>query len=460
MSRVPLPLPRPRLRRSLERLASRIEDPATKLWFIKTTLEKFHRKPTTFRETPLVRGLVLYYDALETFAELSQRPDSRSFRPGSILILYRIRYLIAAACVAGTAGLTYFVAPLGYQRVSKTYDFLAGLYLPMVTPPATASAGSRLRLPDYPDSRLSPVPREIWLVETEREEELWSNGLRVVTTFESRTHERDYLFFLRDETLGVQQNKAPIGIVYHTSENDFAPFQSGFNREILKTTRGLLRWLHKRDFYNYFIDRFGQVYRLVIDAHTASHAGMSVWANEDHYYLNLSEGFLGVCFESQWDPEAAGEQILTPAQIQAALNLTDMLRARYQITDSNCVPHGLVSVNPKRMLIGYHVDWAKGFPFAALGLSDKYDVPLPSMLEFGFNYDENLVKTLNGDLWPGIRRAQVELARKAEQQDLPLDALQKKNRRRYRQQMELLKLAGMEKERKTASASRSGSSQP
>jgi hypothetical protein len=105
------------------------------------------------------------------------------------------------------------------------------------------------------------------------------------------------------------------------------------------------------------------------------------------------------------------------------------------------------------MLIGYHVDWATGFPFAALGLADKNNVPLPSMLEFGFNYDENLVKALNGDLWPGIRRAQVELARKAEEQGLPLDALQKKNSRRYRQQIELLKLAGVGKKSKTASAS-------
>lgn len=457
VSILPLPLAHPRLRRTLERLASRIEQPATKLWFIKTTLEKFHRKPIAFRETPLLRSLVLYYDALETFAELSERPDSGSFRPGPGFILYRTRYLLAAVCVAGTVGLAYLVAPLGYRGVSRSYDFLAGLYLPMVTPPAAASANSRprVRVPDYPNSRLGRVPREIWLVETEGEEELWSNGLRVVTTFESRTHERNYLLFARDEPLGVQENNLPIGIVYHTSENDFAPFQSGFNREILKTTRGLLRWLHKRDLYNYFIDRFGQVYRLVIDGHTASHAGSSVWANEDHYLLNLSDSFLGVCFESQWDPEAEAEQILTSAQIQAALNLTDMLRARYQISDSNCVPHGLVSVNSKRMLIGYHVDWASGFPFAALGLADKYDVPLPSMLEFGFNYDENFVKALNGDLWPGVRRAQVELARQAEDAELSLDALQKKNRRRYRKQMEILKLAEVGKGKKPASATRS-----
>jgi hypothetical protein len=339
----------------------------------------------------------------------------------------------------------------------KGYAFLSELYTPVVTSPASASAGSRRRLPDYPDSRLGAIPREIWLVETESEEELWSNGLRVVTTYQSRTEERDYLLFVRNEKRDVEVRTSPIGIVYHTSENDFAPFQSGFNREILKTTRGLLRWLHKRDLYNYFVDRFGQAYRLVIDSHTASHAGMSVWADENYYYVNLSEGFLGVCFESQWDPEAGGEEILTPAQIQSAVNLTDMLRARYQIADSNCVPHGLVSVNPKRMLIGYHVDWAKGFPFAALGLTDKYDVPLPSMLDFGFRYDEGLVKALNGKLWPGIRNAQVELARQAEEGGLSLEDLQKRNRKRYRQQMELLKLEGIGKRKRAAMASDSGS---
>ena len=34
--------------------------------------------------------------------------------------------------------------------------------------------------------------------------------------------------------------------------------------------------------------------------------------------------------------------------------------------------HGLTSVNPKKHLIGHHLDWARGFPFEAFGLPDQY----------------------------------------------------------------------------------------
>ena len=37
-----------------------------------------------------------------------------------------------------------------------------------------------------------------------------------------------------------------------------------------------------------------------------------------------------------------------------------------------CVAHGLTSVNPKKHLIGHHMDWARGFPFEAFGLPDQY----------------------------------------------------------------------------------------
>ncbi len=58
----------------------------------------------------------------------------------------------------------------------------------------------------------------------------------------------------------------------------------------------------------------------------------------------------------------------------------------------------------------HHLDWAHGFPFAALGLSDKYDVPLPSIVGFGFGYDEHMVESTKGELWPGVKHAEREAA--------------------------------------------------
>jgi hypothetical protein len=322
--------------------------------------------------------------------------------------------------------------------------YLSHLYtpLPTVARPASASMENR---DGYPTSRLGPVPEEVWLVETDEEGELWSNGLRVDTAYEAETKARSYVRFPKDETISIQWEEQPVGIVFHTSEYDITPFRSGYNEKILSTSRGLLRWIARRNLYNYFIDRFGQVHRLVIDSHTASHAGMSIWADEDYLYLNLSDSFIGVCFESRWDPRAGAGEILTPAQIQAGLNLTDMLRSHFKISDANCVPHGLISINPKKMLIGYHVDWARGFPFAALGLDDKYEVPLPSITEFGFAYDEHFMQTLEGEMWPGVELAEIELARKAEDQGLSSSSMRKQLHRRYRQQIELLKLAQVDK---------------
>jgi hypothetical protein len=414
-----IPLPNPRLRRVLERLSSRIPDPITKLWFIKRTLESFEKKPSVLRNTALLRGVTLFYVALESLAELTWRPGPQVVERQPILLLYRARYPILALLLAGTAFLGWEASRAGFTGAQLGIAYLSQLYTPLPTVTRPAAASTRNVSDIYP--------------------------LRVETGYETRTKARSYVRFPRDDSISIQLEEEPVGIVFHTSEYDITPFRSGYNEKILSTSRGLLRWIAKRNLYNYFIDRFGQVHRLVIDSHRASHAGISIWADEDYLYLNLSDSFIGVCFESRWDPRAGAGEILTPAQIQAGLNLTDMLRSHYDISDTNCVPHGLISVNPKKMLIGYHVDWARGFPFAALGLADKYEVPLPSMTEFGFAYDEHLMQTMKGQMWPGVRLAEIELARKAKEQGLSPSAMRKQLRRRYRQQTELLKLAQIEK---------------
>ena len=71
---------------------------------------------------------------------------------------------------------------------------------------------------------------------------------------------------------------------------------------------------------------------------------------------------------------AEGGEQLTEAQVLAGRLLTQVLRSRYRIDDANCTAHGLVSVNPSSGRIAFHHDWARGFPFEAMGLSDKYAV--------------------------------------------------------------------------------------
>jgi len=99
--------------------------------------------------------------------------------------------------------------------------------------------------------------------------------------------------------------------------------------------------------------------------------------------------------------------------LRSGKELTDWLRVKYKIPQNNCVPHALTSINPEKMLIGYHLDLSQGFPFEKFSLSDKYREPLPSIVEFGFSYDDYFEKIFDGKLWPGIRSSEAILQQRS-----------------------------------------------
>ncbi|HEV2882941.1 MAG TPA: peptidoglycan recognition family protein [Pyrinomonadaceae bacterium] len=300
---------------------------------------------------------------------------------------------------------------------------------------AVADAGVK-HMPDY-------RPEKVWLVEQQGNYERYSNGARILTDYETENHTRGYYVLPRQqETLvktgGGDQSirRDPVGIVYHTSESDMLPFTSDNNASIEVHTRGLLEYVRKNKSYNYVIDRFGQVYRIVRDPDAAHHAGNSVWSDAEGVYVGLNESFLGVCFETNSESDSLDEQ-LTEAQLVAGRLLTQVLRSRYQISDANCVTHGLVSVNPSNMLICYHHDWARNFPFEAFGLSDKYQVAPASVSEFGFTYDEEIMEKLGGDVWPGVKVAEEEFHSRAEKLNITPEEMRRRMRERYREEMNL-----------------------
>jgi hypothetical protein len=422
------------LQRSLDRFSSRVPDPGEKLWFIKRTIEAFESTPPALRRAPLTRALIFHFVAIETLGELVFGP-----RRGNVTLplpalwgLYRLRHaafvLLALALTSGIVA----AGAYGYGLARAGTDWVFEQISP---PPAAEGLGA----PDLAAERIGSPPKEVWLVTEEAEEELWSNGLRVVTTFETKGEPRQFFAFPRNGAPPLPMGPKPVGIVYHASESDMAPFGAAFNRDILSTTRDLVGWLSRRRIYNYIIDRFGQVYRIVSDETVAIHAGVSIWGDDENYYLNLNESFIGIAFESQWT--AAEGDAITTAQIQAALSLTDLLRARYRIEDVNCVPHGLVSVSAGKKLIGYHADWARNFPFGALGLGDNYHVPPPSITAFGFGYDEELVARLGGSLWPGVTAAEQELKNRAASEKVEIEILRARLQRRYHENVEVAQLA-------------------
>jgi hypothetical protein len=273
-----------------------------------------------------------------------------------------------------------------------------------------------------------PAPR-VWLVDRSGSLELYSNGLRIDVTFAVSNHPRKSfdIYSLAGGPEPVGQGNAPVGIVYHTTESNLAPFEEEENHRLQRLGRNLMEFVRQERCYHYLIDRFGRVYRMVQEADAANHAGNSIWADSRGVYINLNDSFLGVSFEGQ---TGAVDEV-TPAQVNAGKVLTEMLRSRYGIATENCVTHAQVSVNPQNMRIGEHTDWAGKFPFAGVGLPDNYSIPLASMAVFGFEYDKVFLKT-TGMRWHGLDMAEMQVARQAATEGLETERYRAILQHRYK----------------------------
>jgi hypothetical protein len=276
----------------------------------------------------------------------------------------------------------------------------------------------------------------VWRVEQSENTEVYSNGLRIDTTFAVANRPRGSyaVYSLVGASTPAKTRSVPIGIVYHTTESHLAPFQEEENRRLRQVGRNLLELIRQGRSYHYVIDRFGRVFSIVNESDAANHAGASVWADAEGIYVNLNDSFIGVAFEGQTD--AAGE--VTPAQILAARILTEMLRSRYEIAAENCVTHAQVSVNPLNMRVGNHTDWGRDFPFAAIGLPNNYAIPLPSIYAFGFEYDEVYLEAAN-DTIKGLDLAQRQLERQAAAERTPFAQYRAMLRHRYKDIAAVLK---------------------
>jgi hypothetical protein len=129
--------------------------------------------------------------------------------------------------------------------------------------------------------------------------------------------------------------------------------------------------------------------------------------------VNLNDSFLGVAFEGT----TTQPNEITGAQLSAARMLTEMLVARYDIRPEDCVTHAQVSVNPDNMRLGSHKDWAHSFPFVAMNLPDNYKRTIPAVEAFGFEHDDDLLKSSGGKNWPGLIAADRKLVEAAASQD-------------------------------------------
>jgi len=272
------------------------------------------------------------------------------------------------------------------------------------------------------------VPR-VWRVERSETTETYSNGLRVDLTYSTSNRPRAQyaVYSLSGAYRPVKTSNQPIGIVFHMSESNLAPFEQEETRRLKYLGRNLLEVIRREHSYHYVIDRFGRVFSVVAESDAAFHAGFSIWADSEGIYVNLNDSFIGVSFEGQTESSDA----VTPAQTVAAKLLTEMLRSRYGIAAENCVTHAQVSVNPLNMRIGNHVDWAANFPFAAVGLPDNYSMPLASIYAFGFEYDSVFLKA-TGERWRGLDLSVAQLERQAAAEQTSVPQYRAMLQRRYK----------------------------
>ena len=392
------------LLRAVETVSCVIRDPAAKLRFIRRALARYRRLQRLIRHVPFasLRKALERRMGLQDLPLLTGDPLGTS---GPVRRAVSPALVLSAALLAAVVGIVAFAA----LRPSRDIGPVVAAAAAMVAAPAPAPVANA-DPPVLPSVGVSPAA--IWQVEKGAGWEQYSNGLRIDTGSSVRGDPRRYRVFTLDGRFEDPVYRRPVGILFHTSESDVWPLEEGFNEKLRTSTMRLLRYVARERLYHYLVDRFGRVYRVVEEESKANHAGHSVWMDQDKVYLNLNHAFLGVSFETRW--EGGRALPITQAQFAAGRSLADYLRQQWGISSGMCVVHGLTSVNPRKHLIGHHLDWARGFPFEAFGLPDQYRRPDPSVALFGFEYDEDFLKVL-GEPWEGVRSAERLLEQEAVQ---------------------------------------------
>jgi hypothetical protein len=406
----------------LETVSRRIRDPAAKLRYLRASLAEKPRIEEQLNGVPgaPVRKALYRWASLEKMRKLAGKSSVDPRLARSLFLARGMAVLAAASVLAALAG-------------AMGAAFQAGARMPV-------SVVGAATLPSAPRRAVAPVaeplpelsaglaPKQIWLVESGKDYELYSNGLRIDVTYAVAGLPRRYRTFVTGRGMEEEARVKPVGIVFHTTESDVWPLEAGFNENLRGSSASLLRYLKRERLYHYLIDRFGRVFRVVNEDAKANHAGHGTWSDGERFYLSLNNAFLGVSFETRW--EGGRALPITEAQLTSGRSLTDSLRQRYDIKPEMCVAHGLTSLNGKKHLIGHHLDWARGFPFGAFGLPDQYQTAPANVAYFGFGYDETLPERM-GEPWPGVLAGERAFSQAAKDEGLPVEAFRRQRQDLY-----------------------------
>jgi hypothetical protein len=425
------PVPDPELTQVIESYSARFSNPVERLKFLRVCAQVAQDTPPLLGRPPLGRlgYRLIVLDSLRRAHGLSNKPIP--LRDRFFLLLFRFWRAAARYVPLAAAGAALVLLILGsLVSFGDREEETAGGPVASLTPAAHAALGGEPHTAN---------PLEVWLVETTGEGELYSNGLRILNEYVTHSGPRSFAVFSpgADGMPGAPQRRDhPLGIVFHTTVSDFAPPLERENNQLIRYRGGrLLTYIAREHLYNFVIDRFGRVYRTVPENEYCYHAGYSLWAEGGELYFNLNHSFIAIAFETRpeaLEPNAPPQEAVTPAQVASARLLTQMLREKFGIVEGNCVTHEMISVNPEKMLIGYHTDWKGRFPFTAVGLPDNYQRTLPSITEWGFRYDAQFSEELDGRLWPGVRGSVKQFEKEARARELSVDRYRRQQQQKYK----------------------------
>lgn len=448
----------PELTAELMEISDDIDDPVIKLQFLREAIdgqEAYERRVQRVPWVPIRRALFRLH-GLRALAPALANADVESQEIVHYRMLAaraRVRRLMGAVVCAALLVMPLLTIAVAWrwssgppqQTVAAALAPAAPAAAAPVPVPATPQGQQAVTAPlaaSFPppppvaenfEPELGQVPAEIFRADFGKDWEIYSNGLRIETAYEVRGKPRRYRIGDRRRGLSAEVYTQPVGILFHTSESDLWPLEAKNESRLRQSSSELIKYVQRAQAYNYLIDRLGRVYRVVADETRASHAGNSVWAQGEDIYLDLNAAFIGISFESRWEAPKGEEGRALPitrAQLIAGRNLTNLLRQRFKIAPEMCVTHGLTSIAPRQFLIGYHRDWATGFPFAAFGLPDQYSEPPASVAVFGFEHDGDFLRAV-GKLNPGLITAEQMLKTEAQSRGITLDALRQERRALY-----------------------------
>lgn len=458
----PEKLPPKSYRERIEKLAEQISDPVRKLKFLNQAVADYYRNhaPAPIESEEEGRSKEGERKGKINAADRSGRNDFTDKQEGG-----------SSKKSAGTGrwyglvlfwGLTLLVCGLGifmiFSRGKMPLNIADYFQLQSETvvyhhvdSPALDSTDPNPSTRDEPEKQIeeSPSPPEypeypdtlVWMIEKTSDSEYYSNRLRIFTTETTDNIPRHYHRIpigATDIPKTAPESDQVAGLLFHASESDIYAFKPEMTQSIKEYSRLLIRYIRNKKAYHYFIDRFGQVYRLVREDHAAFHAGNSIWMDSESVYLDLNHAFIGICFEGKdfknnghRKRKEAGngnsthitpmdKSSISEAQLRSGKELTDWLRVKYKIPQHNCVPHSLVSVNPYDGLIGHHLDLSYDFPFDMFGLSNKYQERIPAITEFGFSSNNYFSEIMKGRIWPGIALSEEYLKNRANERKMPL----------------------------------------